>query len=116
MSESAIRTAIYNAVNGVSDVGLVYDYERHANDWGAFLANGVTWIASYADFDNRLGANTDLGKILWDNVNISRLSSDLKFNGLDQNSYFTNSEIDRNWYVYTIAAGDAITFNNIGIT
>lgn len=37
MSESAIRSAIYNAVNGVSNVGLVYDYERHANDWGAFL-------------------------------------------------------------------------------
>ena len=37
MSESTIRTAIYNAVNGVSDVGLVYDYERHAKDWSAFL-------------------------------------------------------------------------------
>ena len=37
MSESAIRTAIYNAVGGVPNVGKVYDYERHVNDWGAFL-------------------------------------------------------------------------------
>lgn len=37
MSESAIRTAIYNAVNGVTDVGLVYDYERYSNEWGDFL-------------------------------------------------------------------------------
>ena len=37
MSESALRTAIYNAVNGVSNVGVVYDYQRWADDWGAFL-------------------------------------------------------------------------------
>lgn len=37
MSEAAIRTAIYNAVNGVSNVGQVYDYERHSNDWSDFL-------------------------------------------------------------------------------
>lgn len=37
MSEAAIRTAIYNAVNGVSNIGLVYDYERHTNDWSDFL-------------------------------------------------------------------------------
>ncbi len=37
MSQATIRTAIYNAVNGVSNVGLVYDYERHSNDWSDFL-------------------------------------------------------------------------------
>ncbi len=37
MSQAAIRTAIYNAVNGVSNIGLVYDYERHTNDWSDFL-------------------------------------------------------------------------------
>lgn len=37
MSQAAIRTAIYDAVSGVSDVGQVYDYERHANEWNAFL-------------------------------------------------------------------------------
>jgi hypothetical protein len=37
MSEATIRTAIYNAVNGVTNVGKVYDYERHANEWGDFL-------------------------------------------------------------------------------
>lgn len=37
MSESAIRTAIYNAVSGVSNVGVVYDYERWAAEWSAFL-------------------------------------------------------------------------------
>ena len=37
MSEAAIRTAIYNAINGVAQVGLVYDYERHATEWGDFL-------------------------------------------------------------------------------
>lgn len=33
MSEAAIRAAIYNAVNGVSQVGMVYDYERLYNSW-----------------------------------------------------------------------------------
>ena len=37
MSQAAIRTAIYNAINGVASVGLVYDYERHATEWGDFL-------------------------------------------------------------------------------
>jgi len=48
MSESAIRTAIYNAVNGVSNVGVVHDYERWANDWGAFLDLFKTTISSTA--------------------------------------------------------------------
>ena len=37
MSQAAIRTARYNAVNGVLNVGQVYDYERHATDWSDFL-------------------------------------------------------------------------------
>ncbi len=44
MSESAIRTAIYNAVNGVSNIGKVYDYERHSNDWSEFLDKFKTTI------------------------------------------------------------------------
>jgi hypothetical protein len=46
MSESAIRTAIYNAVDGVSNSGLVYDYERWAGDWSAFLDLFKTTISS----------------------------------------------------------------------
>lgn len=38
MSEAAIRTAIYNAINGVSNVGQVYDYERYSNDYTATLS------------------------------------------------------------------------------
>ncbi len=37
MSEATIRTAIYNAVNGVANKGVCYDYERHATDWSDFL-------------------------------------------------------------------------------
>ena len=37
MSEATIRTAIYNAVAGVTDAGNVYDYERHTTDWSDFL-------------------------------------------------------------------------------
>jgi hypothetical protein len=37
MTEATIRTAIYNTVNGVSNIGKVYDYERHAVDWSDFL-------------------------------------------------------------------------------
>ena len=36
MSEATIRTAIYDAVRGVSNVGMVYDYERHATTWDVF--------------------------------------------------------------------------------
>ncbi len=46
MSESAIRTAIYNAVNGVTDVGLVYDYERFVNKWDAFEGLFKTTVGS----------------------------------------------------------------------
>jgi hypothetical protein len=46
MTEATIRTAIYNAVNGVSNVGKVYDYERWANEWGDFLDLFKTTIGS----------------------------------------------------------------------
>ena len=37
MSEAAIRSQIETALNTVADVGQVYDYDRHAVDWGEFL-------------------------------------------------------------------------------
>jgi hypothetical protein len=37
MSESTIRTAIYNVVNGVTNIGKVYDYDRWAADWNTFI-------------------------------------------------------------------------------
>ena len=37
MSESTIRTAIYDTVRVVSSVGKVYDYERWTVDWSDFL-------------------------------------------------------------------------------
>ena len=49
MSVSAIRTAIYNAVNGVTNVGKVYDYERHSSDWGEFLDMFKTTISATAE-------------------------------------------------------------------
>ena len=46
MSEATIRAAIYAAVNGVTDVGKVYDYERHATEWSDFLNLFKTNISS----------------------------------------------------------------------
>ncbi len=40
MSETAARTAVYNAVDGVADIGNVYDYER----WAAFYKNEIELI------------------------------------------------------------------------
>lgn len=37
MSESAIRTQIYTILSNVSNIGKVYDYERWAADWVAFI-------------------------------------------------------------------------------
>ncbi len=37
MSESAIRTEIYNTMNGIANIGKVYDYERWSTDWGTFI-------------------------------------------------------------------------------
>lgn len=36
MSEATIRAAIYAAVNGVTNVGKVYDYERRVDTWDEF--------------------------------------------------------------------------------
>ena len=45
MSESAIRTEIYNIFSGVSNIGKVYDYERWAADWNIFINLFKTTIA-----------------------------------------------------------------------
>lgn len=37
MSESTIRGLIYTIVNGVTDIGKVYDYHRYSNELDAFL-------------------------------------------------------------------------------
>jgi hypothetical protein len=37
MSESTIRTAIYNILSGVTNIGKVYDYERWAKTWEEFI-------------------------------------------------------------------------------
>jgi len=37
MPEATIRTAIYNILGAVADIGKVYDYERWAADWTAFI-------------------------------------------------------------------------------
>lgn len=46
MSQSAIRTAIYNVVNGVTNKGVVYDYERFSDLWDDFLGFFKTTISS----------------------------------------------------------------------
>jgi hypothetical protein len=60
MSESAIRAALYAAVNTVTNIGKVYDYERWAAEWPKFLdlfkteINGVEqirgWDVAYRGF------------------------------------------------------------------
>jgi hypothetical protein len=45
MSEAAIRAALYTAVNGVSNIGKVYDYKRRADTWPEFLALFKTKIS-----------------------------------------------------------------------
>jgi hypothetical protein len=45
MSEAVIRAAIKTAVEGVSNVGKVHDYERWASEWPAFLELFKTTIA-----------------------------------------------------------------------
>lgn len=37
MSEADIRQQIYTIVSGISNIGKVYDYERWAADWTAFI-------------------------------------------------------------------------------
>ncbi len=48
MSETAIRTQIAAVVNGVTNVGKVYDYERWAPDWGTFISLFKTTISGVA--------------------------------------------------------------------
>ena len=45
MSEATIRTAIYNVVNGVSNVGKVYDYQRFNKELDVFFDLFKTTIA-----------------------------------------------------------------------
>lgn len=45
MSQATIRTAIYNAVNGVSNKGVCYDYERWRADWAGFLSLFKTTVS-----------------------------------------------------------------------
>jgi len=46
MPESAIRTAIYNILSAVTNIGKVYDYERWAADWTTFINLFKTTIAT----------------------------------------------------------------------
>lgn len=45
MSESIIRTEIFNILSSVTDIGKVYDYDRWATDWSAFINFFKTIIA-----------------------------------------------------------------------
>ncbi len=36
MSEAAIRNTLKLALDGVTDIGIVHDYERYANTWDVF--------------------------------------------------------------------------------
>ena len=38
MSEVTARAAIKTALDGVNQIGVVHDYDRWSNDWGAFLS------------------------------------------------------------------------------
>jgi hypothetical protein len=71
MSESSIRTAVYNAVNGVINAGKVYDYERHATEWSDFLDLFKTrisgteqvrgWMIGYRGIPEEEGNRFNLG-------------------------------------------------------
>lgn len=45
MTQATARTAVYNAVSSVTNKGVVYDYERWAAEWPAFLALFKTTIS-----------------------------------------------------------------------
>lgn len=61
MAQADIRTAIYNAVAGVAQVGEVHDYARWASTWDAFLDHyrdsvlGQVrgWAVGYAGFEEQ---------------------------------------------------------------
>ncbi len=46
MTEATLRTAVYNCVNAVTNIGLVYDYERFVVDWSAYLDLFKTTVSS----------------------------------------------------------------------
>lgn len=52
-SEASIRAQIKTVLEGVSNAGVVYDYERYSNDWSALLEqfrttiNGVEQIRAW---------------------------------------------------------------------
>lgn len=46
MSESTIRAQIYAIINAITNIGVVYDYERWAADWVSFINLFKTTIAT----------------------------------------------------------------------
>lgn len=44
MTQAAIRTAVFNVVNAVTDAGMVYDYNRFSADWAVFLSQFQTEV------------------------------------------------------------------------
>lgn len=45
MTQATARTAVYNAVNGVTNKGVVHDYGRWASEWGNFLSLFKTTVS-----------------------------------------------------------------------
>lgn len=48
MSQATIRTLLYNIVNGVTDIGKVYDYHRYSNELPTFLSYYQTTVNGQA--------------------------------------------------------------------
>ncbi len=46
MSEATVRASIKTLVEGVTDIGIVYDLEPFASDWDVFLSRFQTTISS----------------------------------------------------------------------
>lgn len=46
MAEATVRARIYTVVNAVSNIGLVYDYERWVPEWSKYLDLFKTTISS----------------------------------------------------------------------
>lgn len=46
MSEPTLRQTIYNRLSAITNIGLVYDYERWANDWSVMVSLFTTTINS----------------------------------------------------------------------
>ncbi|MCP5018914.1 MAG: hypothetical protein GY938_27100 [Ketobacter sp.] len=72
MTQATSRTAVYNAVNGVTDVGKVYDYLRLSTEWSdddflnLFLINigGIDqirgWMVEYRGFESETLFSCDI--------------------------------------------------------